>query len=109
MPQAKIFQGKITPQSIKQGFLGDCYFLAGIAALAERPDRISNLFLLHEKNLINFYLVKMLYKGKKEMVDDRYGWLYSLYVWFACLLSRESKLAMGYSARKSLGKNIFKL
>ncbi len=50
MPQAKIFQGKITPQSIKQGFLGDCYFLAGIAALAERPDRISNLFLLHEKN-----------------------------------------------------------
>lgn len=47
MPKAQIFKGKISPQSIKQGFLGDCYFLAGIAALAERPDRIFNLFLNH--------------------------------------------------------------
>ena len=29
-----------------QGFLGDCYFLAGLAAIAERPDRIYNIFLL---------------------------------------------------------------
>lgn len=80
MPQAKIFQGKITPQSIKQGFLGDCYFLAGIAALAERPDRISNLFLLHEKNEINFYSVKMLYKGKWLTIDmdDYIPYMYDL-------------------------------
>ena len=47
MPEAKIFKSKITPNSIKQGFLGDCYFLAGLAALAEKPERILNLFLLH--------------------------------------------------------------
>jgi calpain-15 len=37
--------GKPEPKDIKQGYLGDCYFLAGIAALSERPDRIFNLFL----------------------------------------------------------------
>jgi hypothetical protein len=47
MPNAQIFKGKITPSNIKQGFLGDCYLLASLAALAERPDRIMNLFLLH--------------------------------------------------------------
>ena len=45
-PDAKIFVGRIEPYDIKQGFLGDCYFLAGVAAIAERPDRIMQLFLL---------------------------------------------------------------
>ena len=45
IPNARIFKGKIQPQDIRQGQLGDCYFLAGLAALAQRPDRIFNLFL----------------------------------------------------------------
>ena len=45
-----MFVDKTNPQDIIQGALGDCYFLAGLAALAERPDRIWDLFLLHEKN-----------------------------------------------------------
>ena len=50
-----MFTGKPQPKDIKQGYLGDCYFLAGLAALAERPDRIYNLFILKEKNELNYY------------------------------------------------------
>ena len=73
MNNAKIFQGKVEPGDIKQGYLGDCYYLAGLAALAERPDRIYNLFLLDELNTINYFSVKLLYKGKWVTIDmDEY-------------------------------------
>lgn len=73
MPNSVIFKGKVEPSDIKQGQLGDCYFLAGLAALAERPDRIFNLFLLQETNRMKYYSVKMLYKGKWMTIDmDEY-------------------------------------
>ena len=73
MPNAEIFVGKVVPNDIKQGMLGDCYFLAGLAALAERKDRIFNLFLAHEKNEQKHYSVKMMYRGKWQTIDlDEY-------------------------------------
>ena len=73
LSKAKIFTGKVEPGDIKQGYLGDCYFLAGLAALAERPDRIFNLFLLAEINAVKYYSVKMIYKGKWMTIDmDEY-------------------------------------
>ena len=47
MPDAEIFVGDVIPNDVKQGMLGDCYFLAALAALAERKDRIFKLFMLH--------------------------------------------------------------
>jgi hypothetical protein len=69
LPNAKIFVNKPNPRDIKQGYLGDCYFLAGLAALSERPDRIFNLFLLDEVNDVKYYSCKILYKGKWITVD----------------------------------------
>jgi hypothetical protein len=43
--EAEIFAGKIEPNDIKQGALGDCYFLSSLSALTENPDRIRNLFV----------------------------------------------------------------
>lgn len=40
----KLFDS-IDPSDIKQGDCGDCYFLSGIASLAEFPDRVRSLFL----------------------------------------------------------------
>lgn len=64
-----IFDDKIQPDDIKQGYLGDCYLLAALAALAERPQRILNLFLTAEKNAQQYYACKILYKGKWKTID----------------------------------------
>ena len=39
-----VFSGGIEPADIKQGMLGDCYFLSVLAALTETPSRIEKLF-----------------------------------------------------------------
>lgn len=68
-----IFDHKVEPRDIKQGQLGNCYFLAALAALAERPERIFNLFLILEENKQKYYACKLLYKGKWKTIDlDEY-------------------------------------
>lgn len=52
--------------------MGDCYFLAGLAALAEVPERITDLFLLTQTNKHHYFSVKILYRGKWKRIhlDD---------------------------------------
>lgn len=73
MKNPVIFDHKVEASDIKQGQLGDCYFLAALSALAEKPVRIFNLFLVLEENPVKYYSCKILYKGKWKTIDlDEY-------------------------------------
>ena len=44
---AQLFEKGIEPNDIKQGALGDCYFLSSLSVIAEEGERIKKLF--HDK------------------------------------------------------------
>ena len=48
--EVKIFFGEIEPTDIKQGALGNCYFLSAISVLTEHPQRVRNMFASTEIN-----------------------------------------------------------
>lgn len=52
--------------------LGDCYFLCVLSALAEKPERIKELFYTTEVNSAGCYLVYFYVNGTKTpvIVDD---------------------------------------
>lgn len=67
-----MFAGGIEPNDIQQGLLGDCYFLAVLSSLAEKPDRVQHLFYTKEINRAGCYLVYFYVNGIKTpvIVDD---------------------------------------
>lgn len=68
-----MFQDDVTPADIKQGLLGDCYFLSILSALAEVPERIMKLFITDRTNEYGIYAVKVWKNGElKEVVIDDY-------------------------------------
>ena len=58
-----MFKDSIDPSDIKQGALGDCYFLTCLAALSEKPDRIRKLFASLETSEQGIYGIKMTKNG----------------------------------------------
>ena len=62
----------ITPYSIIQGSLSDCYYISALSALAENPDRIKKLFLIDKTNPSGCYPINIFYKGEQKtiIVDD---------------------------------------
>lgn len=62
----------ILPDGVKQGGLGDCWFLSSAAALAEHPARIEKVFDGSDPNG-GFYVVEFYFLGEKQYitVDDR--------------------------------------
>ena len=68
----KLFSGKIEYDDIKQGGLGDCYFLSTVADLCRFPGIIANLFITKEKNPDGYYEIILIIDGKPQIVivDD---------------------------------------
>ena len=68
----KLFSGKIEFDDVKQGGLGDCYFLSTVANLCKFPGIIASLFITKEKNKDGFYEIVLMIDGKPKIViiDD---------------------------------------
>ena len=62
----------ISPNDIKQGYCGNCYFLSSIASLAESSDRVKAMFLTKEVNEAGIYAMKFYINGEPKIivVDD---------------------------------------
>lgn len=64
----------ITPMDIRQGVIGNCWFLAAASAIAEKPERMEKIFLNNsvEMNKNGIYAVNLYALGVKHtvIVDD---------------------------------------
>ncbi len=67
----EMFVGKIEMDDIKQGSLGNCYFLSALASLTEYPKLITNMFR-NEKNKGGYYEIVLFIDGEWQVVivDD---------------------------------------
>ena len=67
-----IFPDTIKPSSIAQGYLGDCYFISTLAAIAENPDRIKRIISTKKKSSQKCYCVQLCVTGIWEdiILDD---------------------------------------
>jgi calpain-15 len=72
--QGKIFTlyHKIEIEDINQGFIGNCYFLSALSAIAEFKDRFDNIFISKTKTENGCYTVKFILKGIPKIlsIDD---------------------------------------
>lgn len=69
----QLFKDGIEPADIRQGGLGDCYFLSSLAALSEIPSRIEKLFAHSTQNESHMYGIIMCKNGYRQLVTvDNY-------------------------------------
>ena len=77
-----MFKGKfdvcgmnVTPNDVKQGYLGDCYFISAIASLAEYPERVRKLIISKDRpNSVGAHCVSLCITGLWEdiVLDDTF-------------------------------------
>jgi hypothetical protein len=109
----QVFQGGIEPGDIRQGALGDCWFLCAIAALTEFPELVTDLIETGEANEHGVYRVRFCKNGwwHSVRVDDYFpcfpgaGPTYSRSngneLWVMLLEKAYAKLHGSYEAIKS--------
>lgn len=69
----KVFSDNVNPKDIIQGYLGDCYFLSSLAAIAEKPARIKRILGESKQSTSGVYSVKLCIMGLwKEVILDDY-------------------------------------
>lgn len=61
------------PCDVKQGNLGNCYFLSVLSGLAEQPKLIRRLFVSNETNAFGCYCIWLCYDGEwtQIIIDDQ--------------------------------------
>ena len=71
-PDYAIFEGNIEFDDVRQGSIGNCYFMASISALTEVPQIIAEIFRMHEVSENGYYEVCMKIDGVWNVVilDD---------------------------------------
>ena len=62
--QPAVFYNTVEPVDIRPGILGDDWFLAALAILAERPALIERLFITRHINEMGIYRVKLCKNGE---------------------------------------------
>ena len=72
--QLAVFLNSVEPNDIRQGGLGNCYFLSVLACTAERGYRIRRLFVSNQFSPEGIYAVKMTKNGNPVcvVVDDHF-------------------------------------
>lgn len=67
------FKDKIEAADLRQGAIGNCYFMAAVAALAEHPHRIQRLFVSREVSPFGCYCINICDEGlwKSIILDDQ--------------------------------------
>ena len=71
-PHPLLFEGTINVEDIRQGKIGNCYFLSAIAALCEFPTLISQKFISKQISPDGFYQIILFIDGEYQIVflDD---------------------------------------
>jgi calpain-15 len=67
-----VFYDSIEPNDIRQGALGDCWFMCALASLAERPALVERLFITKEAQENGVYRIKLCKNGEwvTVTIDD---------------------------------------
>ena len=67
-----LFEDNIDLEDIRQGKIGNCYFLSSIAAMTEYPNLISQIFKTKEQNAQCYWEIILFINGKFQIVilDD---------------------------------------